>query len=71
MKNTLLMLLVSVGAMLFVDSNSLPLLLPFVLAHCGTLDDPVVKTARAALEKGDVTPVGIEVGQEGARGGDR
>ena len=26
-------------------------------AHCDTLDGPVVKDARAALEKGDVTPV--------------
>ncbi len=26
-------------------------------AHCDTLDGPVVGTARAALEKGDVTPV--------------
>ncbi len=28
-----------------------------VLAHCDTLDGPVVKDARAALEAGDVTPV--------------
>ena len=27
------------------------------IAHCDTLDGPVVTTARAALEKGDVTPV--------------
>ena len=26
-------------------------------SHCDTLDGPVVKTARAAIEKGDVTPV--------------
>ena len=26
-------------------------------AHCDTLDGPVVKTAKAALEKGEVTPV--------------
>jgi len=26
-------------------------------AHCDTLDGPVVATARAALQKGDVTPV--------------
>lgn len=26
-------------------------------AHCDTLDGPVVSTAKAALEKGDVTPV--------------
>lgn len=28
-----------------------------LFAHCDTLDGPVVSTARAALEKGDVTPV--------------
>ena len=28
-----------------------------VNAHCDTMDGPVVKTAQAALEKGDVTPV--------------
>jgi hypothetical protein len=28
-----------------------------VLAHCDTLDGPVVKEARAALETGDITPV--------------
>lgn len=26
-------------------------------AHCDTMDGPVVKTAKAALEKGDVTPI--------------
>lgn len=29
----------------------------YVFAHCDTLDGPVVKTARLALEKRDVTPV--------------
>ena len=28
----------------------------FAAAHCDTLDGPVITTARAALEKGDVTP---------------
>jgi hypothetical protein len=28
-----------------------------VIAHCDTLDGPVVQTARIALEKGDVTPL--------------
>lgn len=28
-----------------------------VLAHCDTLDGPVIQDARIALEKGDVTPV--------------
>jgi hypothetical protein len=27
------------------------------LAHCDTLDEPVVATARLALENGDVTPL--------------
>jgi hypothetical protein len=29
----------------------------YVLAHCDTLDGPVIEAARLALEKGDVTPV--------------
>ena len=57
MKRTLLMLFVFIGAMLFVDGDSVPLVLPFVFAHCDTLDGPVVKTARVALEKGEVTPI--------------
>ena len=57
MKRTLVMFLVFLGAMLFIDSDSAPFLLPFVFAHCDTLDGPVVKTAQTALEKGDVTPV--------------
>ncbi len=57
MKKTLILLLSFIGVMLFVDNNSTPFLLPFVFAHCDTLDGPVVKTARAALEKGDVTPI--------------
>ncbi len=37
-----------------------------LLAHCDTLDGPVVKDARAALEAGDVTPVlrWVEVDKE-------
>lgn len=57
MKKTLILLLSFIGMMLFIDSNSTPFLLPFVFAHCDTLDGPVVKTARTALEKGDVTPI--------------
>jgi hypothetical protein len=30
---------------------------PVLLAHCDTMDGPVVVAARLALEKGDVTPV--------------
>jgi hypothetical protein len=38
--------------------SGLWMLIPgLVSAHCDTLDGPVVMTAKAALEKGDVTPV--------------
>ena len=57
MKKTLIFLLSFIGAMLFVDSSSAPFLLPFVFAHCDTFDGPVVKTAKVALEKGNVTPI--------------
>ena len=50
-----------------VSSHSTPVLPVIVLflflmpgiakAHCDTMDGPVVATAKAALEKGDVTPV--------------
>jgi len=56
-KRIWVVLLVLIAAMMFVDSDSAPLLFPFVLAHCDTLDGPVVKTAKEALIKGDVTPV--------------
>ena len=57
MKKTLILLLSFIGVMLFVNSGSAPFLLPFVFAHCDTLDGPVVKTAKTALEKGEVTPI--------------
>jgi hypothetical protein len=57
MKKTWILLMSFIGAMLFVDSSPAPFLLPFVFAHCDTLDGPVVKTAKAALEKGDVIPI--------------
>lgn len=57
MRKTVIILLCLTGALLFIDNNYAPFLLPFVLAHCDTLDGPVVKTARAALEKGDITPI--------------
>ncbi len=57
MRKTFMLVLIVIGAMLFVHSNFTPFLLPFVFAHCDTLDGPVVKTARAALEKGDVGPI--------------
>lgn len=39
----------SLFAVLFTSKN--------LMAHCDTLDGPVVMDAKAALEKGDVTPV--------------
>lgn len=57
MKKIVIPLFVLVGAMLFADRGFSPFLLPPVFAHCDTLDGPVVKSARAALEKGDVAPV--------------
>jgi hypothetical protein len=50
-------LIIILLAMLFVDEKILPFAVPFVFAHCDTLDGPVVKTARRALEKGDITPL--------------
>jgi hypothetical protein len=57
MRKTLIMLLVIFAAMMFVDSKYAPFFVPFIFAHCDTLDGPVVKTAKAALKKGDVTPI--------------
>jgi hypothetical protein len=45
------------GALLLLMSS-------FASAHCDTLDGPVVMTAKAALDKGDVTPVLKWVGKE-------
>ena len=42
---------------LLVVSTVLNFLPSMACAHCDTLDGPVVMAARAALEKGDVTPV--------------
>jgi hypothetical protein len=42
-----------------------PVLIPNAVAHCDTLDGPVVETARLALKKGDVTPVLKWVSKEG------
>ena len=42
--------LLGVGLLSFSDTKN-------AFAHCDTLDGPVVKTARIALEKGDITPV--------------
>lgn len=50
-------LIIILLAMLFGDEKILPFAAPLVFAHCDTLDGPVVKTARIALEKGDITPL--------------
>jgi hypothetical protein len=50
-------LIVILLAMLFGDEKIFPFAAPFVFAHCDTLDGPVVKTARIALEKKDITPL--------------
>jgi hypothetical protein len=49
--------IIIVIAMIFGDEKFLPFAAPFVFAHCDTLDGPVVKTARTALEKKDITPL--------------
>lgn len=44
--------------LLFIGLIGLGLLAaPVAMAHCDTMDGPVVSTAKQALEKGDVTPV--------------
>ena len=50
-------LIIILLAMLFGDEKIFPFAAPFVFAHCDTLDGPVVKTARIALEKKDITPL--------------
>ena len=50
-------LIIILLVMLFGDEKILPFAAPFVFAHCDTLDGPVVKTARIALEKKDITPL--------------
>lgn len=52
-----LTLLVIIFAIAHFNNSSLHFFIPFVFAHCDTLDGPVVQDARAALEKGNVTPV--------------
>lgn len=57
MRKIFFILVIITGFLFFVDSKVAPFFLPLVFAHCDTLDGPVVKTAKSALEKGDVTPV--------------
>lgn len=57
MRKKIFMLIVVMGAMMFVDSEFAPFFLPLVFAHCDTMNGPIIPEAKAALEKGDVTPV--------------
>ena len=45
---------IAVGTVLLMTILGAPI---SALAHCDTLDGPVVETARIALDKGDVTPL--------------
>ena len=42
---------------MFIEDTYAPLFLPFASAHCDTMNGPIIPEARAALEKGDVTPI--------------
>lgn len=54
----LVFIMVTLFASTILKENSLlPFLIPIVFAHCDTVDGPVVKDAKLALEKGDVAPV--------------
>lgn len=53
---------VTVGSLVMLltltwSSDSVPFLVPWVFAHCDTLDGPVIKDAQKALEMNDVSPV--------------
>lgn len=54
---TILTLSVVIFAIAHLKDSLLSFFIPFAFAHCDTLDGPVVKDAKQALEKGDVTPV--------------
>jgi len=47
--------------MLWGDNNLFSFLVPFVFAHCDTMDGPVIKDAQKALETGNVNCVLIWV----------
>ncbi len=55
---------VFLSMMFFGDNKLFPFSIPFVFAHCDTMDGPAVKAAREALEKGDVSFVLIWVQKE-------
>jgi hypothetical protein len=53
----LLVLPVAAVAFILSDVGPLGLAVPFVFAHCDTMDGPVIAEAQKALEAGDITPV--------------
>lgn len=57
MKKALIMLFLIMGPMMFVDDKISPFRLPLAFAHCDTMNGPIIPEAKAALEKGDVTPI--------------
>lgn len=54
-------LVVFLTIMLWGDNNLFSFLVPFVFAHCDTMDGPVIKDAQKALETGNVNRVLIWV----------
>ena len=60
MKSTakfLLVFLVVTSNIIFGDFKPLGLAVPFVFAHCDTMDGPVITEAKKSLETGDITPL--------------
>ncbi len=55
-KFLLVFLVVSVG-IIFGNFEQLGLAVPFVFAHCDTMDGPVITEAKKSLETGDITPL--------------
>jgi len=49
--------IITIAALVAASSGLLLLVPTTAVAHCDTMGGPVVKTAQAALDKGDVTPV--------------
>lgn len=59
-----MVMLFVVVAVILGKLEHLGLAIPFVFAHCDTMDGPVVAEAQKALETGDITPVLKWVRQE-------
>lgn len=53
----ILVFLVVTAGIVFGDFERLGLAMPFVFAHCDTMDGPVITEARKSLETGDITPL--------------